>query len=61
MTEASELSTGHVYVRDGWAGTTRFCEILGYRRLATLRSLYASGTLRQDTACRQAAMGSRMK
>jgi hypothetical protein len=60
MTEAAGLSTGHVCVRGGWAGTASFCS-LGYHRLTTLRSLYASGTLRQDTACRQAATYSRMR
>ena len=44
-----------------WAGTTNLCWILGYRRLATLRSLYVSGTLRQDTACRQATAYSGMR
>ena len=55
MMEAAGLSTGHVYVRGRWAGTASFCSTLSYHRLTTLRSLYASGTLRQDTACRQAA------
>jgi hypothetical protein len=38
MTEAWGLSTGHVCVLDGLAGTTSFGETLGYGRLATLHS-----------------------
>ena len=61
MTGAAGLSPGHVCVRSGWAGTTSFGQRLGYRRLATLRSLYASGALRQVTARRQVAVYSRMR
>jgi hypothetical protein len=61
MTGTSGLSTGHVCILGGWAGTPSFGETLGYRRLAIPPSLYASGALRQETACRQAVVYSRLR